>query len=166
MAWIILLGIYLIPPLVAAIVVLCRRGVAVEQKKSVGIVVCNIVFILTFLISLMVAFVAAISGPSGNEAIKGPSSLRLLPIFFPTVISISTVGLWYRQKWGRICSLFVATIVSIFMAYLFYGSLFLDVGFKTALEIFIFAAIVAIIGIGFTSIIYYLTRPKVKEQFK
>ena len=164
MAWIFLLGIYIVPPIVAAIVA-SRRGIKIDQKKSAGIDACIIIFILSFLMSLMVAFIAAISGPSPDEAIKGPSNLRLLPIFFPTVISISTVGLWHRQKWGRICSLFVATVITITMAYIFYSSLFL-MPKKIALQNCVSAAIFAIIGMVFISIIYYLTRSKVKDQFK
>jgi len=164
MGLVVLLVIYFIPPLLAAILVR-RSGIKTEQKRPVGIVVCYIVFILLFIMSLMIAFIAAISGPSQDERIKGPSSLRLLPIFFPIVVSISTIGLWYRQKWGRICSLFVVTVASIFIAYSLYNILF-EVTYETVSQGYTFAAVFASIGIIFLSIIYYLTRPKVKEQFK
>jgi len=164
MGFIVLLGIYFIPPVVAAIVVR-RRRIKVGQKRPNGLVVCNVVFVLTFFISLMVAFIAAISGPSNDETIKGPSPLRLIPIFFPTIVSVSTIGLWHRQKWGRICSLFVAAIVFVSMAYVVYGSLFL-VPKEMALQNHAFAATVVVIGMVYAGIVYYLTRPKIKEQFK
>ena len=164
MGWIVLLGICFAPPIIAAIVV-NRRGVKIEQKRSTGIIICHNIFVVSFFLSLMVAFIAIISGPSPAETAKGPSDLRLLPLIFPTLISVSTIGLWYKQKWGRICSLFVATLISVIMAYPVYGSLFLA-SYKSILQKCAFVAAFIAIDMVFIGMIYYLTRPKVKEQFK
>jgi hypothetical protein len=127
-----------------------------EKKRSKGIVILGTFLLVCLLPALMAAFIAAISGPGPSERIHGPSQIRLVFILSPVAFLLAGIGVLALKNWARVFTIIVCSVMTL----LIIGLLFLSTSVDL-LPLIFFLAIVII----FTSIIYYLTRPKVKRQF-
>ncbi|MBI4335732.1 MAG: hypothetical protein HY589_03650 [Candidatus Omnitrophica bacterium] len=113
----------------------------------------------------MVAFIAGISGPSPDERIHGPSIIRLPLMLSPIFFFIAIIGVFRRKRYGRILSLILESVSSLAMFYVSWNALF-AVPKEIIKENYIFASVVAFIGLAFLGIVYFLIKPNVKEYFK
>lgn len=113
----------------------------------------------------MVAFIAGISGPSPDERIHGPSIIRLPLILSPIFFFVAIIGVFRRKRYGRVLSLILASVSSLAMFYVSWNALF-AVPKEMIKENYIFALVVALIGLAFFGIVYFLIKPKVKEYFR
>jgi len=141
-----------------------------EKKRSVGVTLLGIIFILLGLPSLLIALLAGISGYYG----KGLKLLidifmRIIFIGTPGALIFSGIGLLSLKKWGRICAIITAIAISLVLcgygiAGFIVKSSSIDkscISWDISFTRFCFFS-----ALFFLLVIFYLTRPKVKEQFK
>ncbi len=107
-----------------------------DKKRSNGVIIVGIMLIIS-----------SIAGILGRYA-----DWRLL-IYIP--LFISGVGILFLKNWARVLSILILTIFTI-------ETFIILKNFSTPILIIMQAFGV----IYFLFLIYYLTRPKVKEQFK
>ena len=135
-----------------------------EKKRSVGIILVGVIFIILSMVSLIPALLGTVNINSHGDDLKDLLADRFMRFIFilPLLASVaSAVGLLCFKEFGRICSI----VTSIGMPLLLCVYVLLMGGSPAALaKCFIFACFV---GVLFSApIIFYLTRPKVKAQFK
>ena len=131
-----------------------------EKKRSVGVTVCGIILLVLSVPSLFLALIAMISHYYG-EGLKDLSidiGMQILFIGTPIALFCSGKGLLDLKKWGRTCAIITATILSL-------GLLGFGIMLLIDKDIF-FSSINFFAALFFIFLIYYFTRPKVKEQFR
>ena len=133
-----------------------------EKKRSVGVTVIGILFILQALFS----FGILLTRPSLAKDL--PSLVYV--ISYSMVLAITGVGIFLLKRWALILSLALITAKTIQLIWMS----ILDIGTVSKSPEFAYnippvgvliALIIIFIFVG-GGVIYYLTRPKVKEQFK
>jgi len=132
-----------------------------EKKRSVGINILGIFFLLCTVPGCGVTIIAAMS--SGSPDLH----IRLPLIIAPIVFLASGIGIVLLKKWARILAIIISSAVSLTMFFVAYQSLAILSSHPewTASNVS-FAISLLLGGLLFISIIYYLTRPTVKEQFR
>ena len=133
-----------------------------EKKRSKGVTALAIFLSLYILPACVIGFYAGITGLSGNSPYNNLSfkAGRLLYMLSPLIFLISAIGIFMLKAWGRILTLVLSVGILLFSVYGVFDA------FK-ALALNQFSIILFfIILVTFSSAIYYLTRPKVKEQFR
>jgi len=131
-----------------------------EKKRSVGVTVCGNIFLLLCIPGLFLALIAVMCHYYG-EGLKDlliDRAMRILYIGIPIMLFYSGLGLLDLKKQGRLCAIITATILSL-------GLLVISIMLLMNKNIF-FSSINFIAALFFIFIIYFLTRPKVREQFK
>lgn len=133
-----------------------------EKKiESIRVKIVSLGFFVLFTIpGFLMMFGALISGRAGSPIID--LLMRFLFISIGTSLIISTIGLFKYKKWGRFFTLVIAKILFIPMVALSIISLI--IGLATPNLILSLFYLIAALFLIF--LIYYLTRPKIKEQFK
>lgn len=134
-----------------------------ENKRPAGIIVLAILFLILAIPGLGLAFIAFVSGSN----IKGPWDLlvdifmRILFIATPIVLIVSAGGLLCLDRWSRPCAIITAIVLSI--VWFIYGiqGLLYDPKANMFFSSFCFTVVLL-----FIISIFYLTRPKVKDQFR
>lgn len=147
-----------------------------EKKRSAGVIFLAIIFLILSMPGAAVAFIAFVSGSN----IKGLWDLlleifmRILFIVTPLALFMSSLGMLCFEKWGRLCAVIAATaIVLILWGYGINGlryqiSLMSSNMSDTAANIsfvILFSRFCFISALFFILVVFYLTRPKVKEYF-
>ena len=122
-----------------------------EKKKPIGVTVFGIILLLS---SVPFLFALLLTGPRA-----GVFFIPLIAI--PLICIITGVGLLKLKNWARMMTIFISPILS----FIFFTvpSEFLHDKLPPAIAWSIVILEAGVISIG---IIYYLTRPKVKEMFK
>jgi len=145
-----------------------NKGETMEKKKSIGITLTGVVFLALDILITPVCMLMLM----GLQAASSKNALMFLLVYIiitgiPIISLFSGIGLLLLKKWSRICAIVTATAMSLVFSG--YGiSALLDKkanAMNTFLFKFIFYSVCSIGALSFALIIFYLTRPKVKEQF-
>ncbi len=126
-----------------------------KKEKSDGIIILGVFRLLCSIPALLIAGLAAIS--SGGPDIH----IRLPLILSPACFLISARGVLMLKNWARFFTIIICSIMSLVMFLLAVPSLK-----ERPFENLLFLIFSLTSGAVFASIIFYLTRPKVKEQFR
>ena len=130
-----------------------------KRKRPFGVTVCGLWFLLGCFPALIAVVLAGISGPPDTRFLD--AVIRLMAISSPLIFLLTAVGLFMLKTWGR----WMAMICSPLLAFISLGILGILWG-----AIFPPDVVSMIIKLGpillSAVIIFYLFRPKVKEQFK
>ena len=135
-----------------------------DQKRPVGITILGIYLLLCVIPSF---FAAIIGGISGAYIIKSTLDvvldivMRILFITSPLICITTGVGLLRLKNWARLITMFLSPVLSFIVIGI--SGIFLDTIIPPNIVSLTIVLGTVIISIG---IIYYLTRSKVKEQFK
>jgi len=134
-----------------------------EKKRSTGITILGVYLLLCAVPAL---FAAIIGGISGSQAKSPPQILldiimRILFISSPVLFGMAGVGLLNLKNWARLMTIFLSPILSFIAVGI--SGIFLDAIIPPNV---VFKAIVLGTAVMCISIIYYLMRPQVKEQFR
>ena len=133
-----------------------------DKKRSIGVTGLSVYLLLCAVPAL---FAAIIGGISGSQA-KGALAVALdiiMRIFFissPVLFIMAGMGLSKLKNWARLMTMFLSPLLS-FIAIGISG-IFLDMIMPPKIVSLTIPVGTVIMSIG---IIFYLTRPKVKEQF-
>jgi len=136
-----------------------------EKKRSRGVIILGVCLLICVIPGLAAAFIGAISG-SVPGSILLDIAMRIPVILSPIIFLLTGIGVLMLKNWARLLVLFLSPILS-YVA-IGFGSILVEVFLPTSkLSAKVISAII-IPGmiIMFLCILYYLTRPKVKEQFK
>jgi len=134
-----------------------------EKKKSVGIligvVIAGLIFMLYSLINLYQCdFVI-------SEYYGSPFGVEKSVIFFAVInllLFIIAIGLFMKRHWARISAILGALFIIVYSIYIIIY--YIKIFSKMIINI---DTLIAISSSTFSLIIiYFFTRPKVKEQFK
>lgn len=147
-----------------------------EQKIQKGVDNSSIVlFLLTGLASLW-ALIALISGPPDTN-IKD-SFIRAVSVGSPFLFLIPGIGLRKLKNWARLWSIGFLPVVGAFFIYAFYELLYgivlelpeLSVHLMTLFTAVVSTILYCLICLSITVssfwVAFYLTRPRVKSQFR
>ncbi len=128
-----------------------------EKKRSIGVIILSIFLLLCVIPGLIAAFIGGISHSNAESPaeIALDIIMRILFITSPVVFLVTAIGLLELKNWARILTMI------LFPVLIYITSFGVCILFDVPPIL-----ILVICGIFFVLIIYYLTRPKVKEQFK
>ena len=132
----------------------------IERKRPIGILVLGSFFCFCSVFSFFLVFIALISGPPANSTFLNDTLPRIIFIISPILFISSTVGIFRLKAKSRILTLVLSVGIILFSIY---GAL--DAFMASALDQFSIILFFIILTV-FSSIIFYLTRPKVKEIFR
>lgn len=134
-----------------------------EKKRSVGVTRLGICLLLCVIPGCFAATIGAISGSQakGTLEVAVEIIMRILFISSPFLFLITGIGLLKLKNWARILTLFLSPA----LAYVGVGFTGIILTFLIPDKIWTFIFSITVI-VTFLSIIYYLTRPEVKEQFR
>jgi len=134
-----------------------------EKKRSKGITILGICLLLCAVPALFAALIGMVSQSyaKGVTEVVIDIIMRILFISSPLTFISAGVGMLNLKNWARIMVMFIFPIPS-FIAISISGS-FLNVIMPPDI-----VSLMTLLGTAVMSlaIIFYLTRPKVKEQFK
>jgi len=139
------------------------------KQRSIGVTIFAMTMFLFSLCSLPVAFAFIIVActSSANLIVYGIGALALL---LPLLGILAAIGLFQLKNWGRILTLVMASLIGILGIFTI-GFLVLcqimtsGVQGRSTLQVIIlilFYLAMTLLGVG---LLYFFTRPKVKEQF-
>ena len=128
-----------------------------EKKRSKGIIILGVYLLLC---TIPAVFAAIIGGMSVSRVGSPPEValdiiLHILFITSPIAFLVAAVGLLELKNWARILTM----ILSPILMYITCFGVCILFNLPPILMLVTFAIL-------FVIIIYYLTRPKIKEQFK
>lgn len=127
-----------------------------KKKRSIGITILGVCFLLCVIPGLMAAFIGVISGPTNPKGIFRPILdiiIRILFILSPFMFFVTGMGVLKLKKWAWQLTIINVSILSVVCSVVIFSGGRVDV----------FPLVFVIIPSCL--IIYYLTRSKVKEQF-
>lgn len=129
-----------------------------ENKRPVGVIIFSILFVFFTIIELFNFLAGIVVGLYKNPSEPAPISFFIIFIAtqIPKVIFLilSFLGLWFLKNWCRKMLLYLYPVLLI-------GCLILPGWFFW--PVFPYAMPHSLIYIG---LLFYLTRPRIKEQFK
>jgi len=132
-----------------------------QKKRSVGVVVLGVVLSLCTLPACLMTFVALISSSYPVTILNGIIDIvmRILFTASPLLFLLSTIGILALQSWARVLVLVMSLGILLLSIY---GTV--DAYIASAIDLFsiIMSLFILIVCL---SVIFFLTRPKVKEQF-
>ena len=133
------------------------------EKKRFGVVddgitAVAIVFLLPAVIAGLVAPLGFISSLGPNETVNDRFVAIGIASIIAIILAFSGIGLLLRKSWSRLVAIVTAIISLLGLSFLIVKSLSNNDVEDTILP-FMFI-------LAFISAIYYLTRPKIKEQFR
>jgi hypothetical protein len=134
-----------------------------ENERCKGIKILAVYILLCTVPALFASFIGGISGSYPKGATEGAVDIimRILFISSPVLFITAGIGLLKLKNWARLMTMFLSPALSFIAIGIF--ALFLDVLISPKIASLIIPYGVGVMAIG---IIVYLTRPKVKEQFK
>ena len=136
-----------------------------EKKRSTGVTILAIFHFLCVIPAFI--FALFLGGFSNNPYGHGPTAglpVRIFLMVNPLYFLISGIGILALKKWARVLAAIMSPIESVMLLLMIINVVVLAKG-----GVFIIVQIIELYlppAILFGSICYYLTRPKVKEQFK
>lgn len=136
-----------------------------EKKRSKGLTTLGRFFLFCVILGIMFAFIGLISGPSGPQDALGGTLSDLIRIGFilsPFIFLIEGIGILKLKNWARIFTITFCLINTLLVVIYF---IHFHIVLKMPLDI-LNDLIWLSIGVFSLYVIYYLTRSKVKEQFK
>ncbi|MFC1808470.1 hypothetical protein ACFL0T_08935 [Candidatus Omnitrophota bacterium] len=133
-----------------------------EKKRSIGVTVLSFYLLLCAIPALFAAFIGGISGSHAQGVVEVALDriMRILFISSPVLFVMAGIGLSKLKNWARLMTMFLSPILS-FIAIGMSG-IFLDVIMPPKIVSLMIPVGTVIMSIG---IIFYLTRPNVKQQF-
>ena len=131
------------------------------KKRPLGIILLSSIHFLLYVPFSLIFGAMAMSGPAPKTFFEGLCGvlLRLLIAFYPISLIISGIGLFSKQKWGRIFTMTNALIISLIMLAMSIGGMIYSSNEKQ----YFYAPL--IISLFFIWVALYLSRPSIKEQF-
>jgi len=146
-----------------------------KKKRLIGITMIAMLFIICgaplLAISVIVLPAVMISNPgTGGSVFNSAAGFYFVYFSISTSLLLSGFGLMTLERWGRSIAIAVLAILSlgalsIAIDAAIFNHIFTNYN-HTLTEYRIFASLALTGGIFFLSLIYYLNRPKVKEQFE
>ena len=121
-----------------------------KPRWQIGPFILGLFLLFCVAASLFIAFMGGISTGGGPQAFFSVSVISIC--FF-----ISALGIFKLKKWGRLLT-FIVSSATLFL----FGYLALTDRSKDYEDYVFYIGIITI----FLGILYYLLRPRVKEQFK
>lgn len=135
-----------------------------EKKKSVGVTILATCILFSIIPGLIAAFIGAISDPGHPKNVFWVALdviMRILFISSPVMFLVTGIGLLRLKNWARLTTIFYSPVLS----YIVVG--FAPMHFIKYIPSNIWPIIFSVgLIMSILFILFFLTRPKVKEQFK
>ncbi len=148
-----------------------------ENKKPIGIILLAIIFLILSIPGAVLGLIAVVSGSNikGLGDILLEIFMRILFVATPLALFLSGVGLLCFEKWARRCAIITAAAMTLGLwGYGIDGLIYQvspalpnisDTASNVSFVI-LFSRFCFIGALFFVIVVFYLTRPKVKEYFK
>lgn len=148
-----------------------------EKKRPIGIIFLGIIFLILSIPGAALGFIAVVSGSNikGLGDILLEIFMRLLFIATPIALFLSGAGLLCSDKWARRCAIITATVLTLLLwgygiEALIHQMSFISSNISDTVAnisfVIVFSRFCFISALFFVLVVFYLTRPEVKEYFK
>lgn len=135
------------------------------EKRLKGVTILGIFLLVCVIPGLMLAFIGLISGPTHPQGALAPildDATRKAFVSSPLIFLIVGIGILKLENGARILAIFFGWVSLLFVSIFFINfHIMLKVPFDLVNDLTYLA-----IGIFSSCVIYYLSQPKVRGQFK